>query len=346
MNSPLRLLFLILLGSLTVSSAQTLQEMRLLTHYEFGRNRSAWNALESQLRNPLQRERDDAEETLIKVLTALESTTDARILACRSLRRATAPNSTQMLLSLIRDSRLSQEACLALQEKESADINPLMREALPLVDNNLKGQLMATLGRRRDTKAVPTIAKIAQAIQDRPIQETALHSLGQIGGKDALKALSGLQVSKALAETRSHALLSCASRSLKGSPEDAASGMGTLRRLAVNPKLDTIRLGAIYAWAEHDPSQRIALCRQALESRNNGLLEIAPKLFKLLDADDKQALYGGFFDGLGTTAKTLLIDLWDPGLRQVDKIRAISLNIEENEGLRAASLRALDRIQE
>ena len=324
--------------------AQT--EVERLSRYEFGRSRVAWNILEAQLRNPLQREREAGERTLISVLTSRASTTDARILACRGLRYVGGTKGIQNLLALIRDPRLSQEACMALQEKESADINPMLREALPLVENALKSQLMVTLGRRRDVEAVPVIATITKSLGDKTIQGNAIHALGQIGGREALSALSGLKVDASHNRLRSLALLAAAARGLEGDVEDIKAGLVMLRRLSVNPALGSVRLAALYEWAKHDRQQRVALCRQSLSSRGNALLEIAPKLFVLLDRDAKRDLYGNFFDDLSVSAKTLLVDLWEQEFRNVDKLRGISIDISGDAGLREASLRALDRIHE
>ena len=330
-----------LLGPVT---AQT--ELDRLSRYEFGRSRLAWNTFESQLRNPLQREREAGERTLISILMSRTSTTDARMLACRGLRYVGGPKGIQNLLALVRDPRLSQEACLALQEKESPDINPTLREALPLVENALKSQLMVTLGRRRDVEAVPVIATIAKSLGDKTIQRNAIHALGQIGGREALSALSGLEVDPEYKRVRSLALLAAASRGLEGDVEDTMAGLGMLRRLAVDPALGSVRLAALYEWAKHDHQQREALCRQSLSSRENALLEIAPKLFVLLDRDAKRALYEDFFDSLSVAAKTLLVDLWEQEFRNVNKLRGISIDISGDAALREASLRALDRIQE
>ena len=205
---------------------------------------------------------------------------------------------------------------MALQEKESAEINPMLREALPLVENALKSQLMATLGRRRDVEAVPVIATIAKSLDDKTIQRNAIHALGQIGGREALSALSGLKVDTPLRRVRSLALLAAAARGLEGDVEDTKAGLGMLRRLAVDPALGSVRLAALYEWAKHDRQERVALCRQSLSSRGNALLEIAPKLFVLLDRDAKRDLYGEFFDSLSVAAKTLLVDLWEQDFRR------------------------------
>ena len=328
--------------------AQTLAEAQILTlqRYEFGRDRTAWNALEVKLRNPLQREREQAEKILSRVLLARESTADAKILSCRGLRWVGGLEGIPTLISLIREPRLSAEACLALQEKFSEDINPALREALPLVENSLKVQLLTTLGRRRDRDAVPVIVTIAKGIEDATIRTTAIAALGQIGGEEALRALSGLRLGEAYEREQAFALLAAATRSLDLKPADRLEGLAVLRKQSVSAPYEMIRLGALYEWASHDTEQREALCRQALTSRKDGLLDIAPRLFGLLDNEQKRALYGSFFDGLPGNAKTLLVELWDPEYRETDKIRALSLNIELAEELRRAAVRAVARIQE
>lgn len=328
--------------------AQFLEEAQLknLQRYEFGRDRTSWNGLEVKLRNPLQREREEAEKILTKVLMARESTADAKILACRGLRLVAGFEGVPTLISLIRDARLSAEACLALQEKPSDDINPALRDALPLVENSLKTQLLVTLGRRGDREAVNVIVTIAKGIMDEKIRKTAITALGQIGGKEALAALSGLSLGEAYKRERAFALLAAAGRSMDLKPGDHIAGLATLRKLAVSAPYETIRLGALYEWASQDAEQRVALCRQALTSRKDGLLEIAPRLFGLLEKDEKLALYGTFFDGLDGSAKILLVELWDPEYRESDKVRALSLDIELPEALRQAAVRAAARIHE
>ena len=323
--------------------AQT--KLESLTRYEFGRTRDAWNELDAQLRNPLQREREAAERLLIKVLVAQSCTTDARILACRGLRYVAGPDGIQSLLSLVRDQRLSQEACLALQEKDSPDIDVVLREALPIVEKSLKPQIMITLGRRGDREAVPALAAILKGFDDPMLKITAMRALGNIGGAAALKALSSAKLANTLEDERNQALLAGAVRSLDLKTDDRLAGLAALRRLAINPALGQARLGAVYEWARADPTQRDVLCRQAFKSRNDGLLEVAPKLFALLDVKEKRDLYGEFYGELTLSGQTLLLELWELDYQNEEKIREVSLNIELPESLRKAASHALDRVK-
>lgn len=317
-----------------------------LQRYEFGRDRSAWDAMDEKIRNPLQRERDNAERALINLLIARDSSMDAKILACRGLRYVAGRDGINTLLSVIRDQRLSGEACLALQEKMSPDINPTLRDALPIVENALKGQIMVTLGRRQDQKAVAAIGSIARGIQEPGIRESAIRALGQIGGKAALDALSGLSLGPRYKALRQRSLIQAAVKALSGRDTDQTAGLAALRRLAIKAPTPSIRFTAIYEWAKHDPDQRLPLCRQALSSREDALLPIAPKLLGLLEVTDARALYADDFPDLSTAAKILLVELWNPSHRNEDRIRSLSLDASLDENLRAAASRAVDRIQE
>jgi hypothetical protein len=241
---------------------------------------------------------------------------------------------------------MSAEACRALQEKESDDINSALREALPRVEIHLKRQIMTTLGRRRDLKAVPIIVALARGIDDADLRDAAIRVLGQIGGREAIEALERFDFGIRHESEREHATLAAAARSLALSEEDEKAGLAALRRLTVKARVAMVRLGALYEWAAHDRSQRPALCRQALTSRGNSLLEIAPQVFELLEEDDVRSLYTSFFDGLETPAQTVLVERWKPEYGEADKIRALSVNLGIAADLRRAAQRAVDRFQE
>ena len=132
------------------------QETLVLQEFNFGRDRTGWNAFEDRMRNPMLHKMSG--RVLINLLiNSANATVDARILAARGLRvvgrtetdLVLEVSGIQALTSLIRDKRLSGEVCMALQGKSSPDIDRALSEALPLVENTLKRQIMATLGRRR-----------------------------------------------------------------------------------------------------------------------------------------------------------------------------------------------------
>lgn len=329
------------------------QETLQLQHYLFGGNREGWSAIEKRLRNPLQREISG--RVLMNILiNRPDATVDARILACRGLRLigktetdlALGFSGVQALTSLVRDNRLSGEACMALQEKDARDVNEPLREALPLVENSLKGQLMTTLARRRDLEAVPVIVSLLTGIEDESIQRIGIAALGQIGGKAAMTALSGNKVSESLREEAEHAALAAAARSAVEGSDDRAAGLAFLVRLAKTARSPMVRLGAFYETARLDPSKREASCRLALTNRSGSLLDVASRIFALLDTAVIEKLYGEFFESLSPEAKTLLVELWKPDYGESDKLRALSVDLEAGELLRRAAQRAVDRLKE
>ncbi len=333
-------------------SQRLMREIEMLQRYQFGSHRGYWNALEAKLRDTKRRSRELGEDALVAVLTMTGTSLDASILACRGLRLVGRSNpdpdsfsSVELLVSLIRDPRLSAEACMALQQKESSKINPALRAALPLVENALKEDIIATLARRRDQEAVPVIESVAKGIDDVGVRFMAIRGLGQIGGEKAIEALVGFRLGDSYANAREHAVLSAAVRALKLSSNDEKTGRSTLRRLVQNSPLKPVRLGALYELAQHDVDQRAALCRQALSSGKGDLLEIVPQVFALLKTEDIRALYGSFFDGLSVEAQTLLVGLWPPDDRELDKMRALSVNPELDPALRRAAQRAVDRLE-
>lgn len=101
------------------------REIELLQQYRFGTYRGHWNAVEAKMRDQYQRNRDTAEQMLALVVAMRASSRDARILACRGLRWVgkgnadpKAGSSIDLLASLVRDPKLSAEACAALQERK------------------------------------------------------------------------------------------------------------------------------------------------------------------------------------------------------------------------------------
>lgn len=324
-------------------------EASLLEGFRFGEDRQHWNALEERMRNPLQREM--VGRILSQVLSESENATlDARFLACRGLGRvgrdeqdlSMGYSGVESLLAVVRDERLSGEACLALQGKSSDRIDQVLREALPIVENQLKGQILNTLARRRDRAAVPVIVSLLKAVDEPSLQDQAVRALGQIGGADALATLRRLRVDERLESVKEHALLAAAARSMKASEADQRAGRRALQSLLASASQKTVKLGSLYEWASADAEQRVALAKKALSSRGGALLEGAPRVLALLETEEMAPLFGDYFESVSARAQTLLVELWRPDHGQVDKIRALSVDLKVEAMLRGAAQRAVD----
>lgn len=328
-------------------------EAARLGNYRFGEDRAAWNALEERMRNPNQWELIGRILSHI-LIEARDATIDSKILACRGLRRVARNepdldmgySGIQSLLSKVRDERLSGEACLALQEKNGEGINETLREALPIVENNLKRQLVVTLGRRRDREAIPVIVELLHVVDEPAFQVLAIKALGQIGGAEVLAALDGGRFDGRYGAERETATLAGAVRSLGLGEKDRAAGFSVLLGLRNEAKRKAVRLGALYELARHDKARRWDLCEAALTSREDSLLEIAPRIFSLLEQEQLHQLYGSLFDRLSVRAKTLLVELWKPDYREENKMRALAVDLKMDPLLRGAAQRAVDRLKE
>ncbi len=340
--TPLFLAWGLLLAFIGSGFAQ--DTLTLLKSFEFGRNRRAWNSMDIQVRAERNRERRAAEQQLIEVLLGRDSTTDAKILACRGLRYVGTNPGVEVLLSLVKDERLSAEACAALQEKDFKEINPALRTALPLAPNDLKAGLMNTLARRRDREAAPVIGKIARSISDRPVLIAALDALGQIGGVEGLTALQQLASKNPDLEVRrKHALLAAAGHALRQDALSKDLALKILNQFMAPSQPPLLRGAAMVEVAMSDKDQRAQLCLQALKSSTGTLLPAAASILSVLEVGEFIPLYTEHFDSLKTPAQILLVELWKPEYRDSKRIQDLSLNTKIDPNLRHAATRAIDR---
>lgn len=169
-----------------------------------------------------------------------------------------------------------------------------------------------------------------------------MRALGQIGGADALATLRRLRVDERLESVKEHALLAAAARSMKASEADQRAGRRALQSLLASASQKTVKLGSLYEWASADAEQRVALAKKALSSRGGALLEGAPRVLALLETEEMAPLFGDYFESVSARAQTLLVELWRPDHGQVDKIRALSVDLKVEAMLRGAAQRAVD----
>jgi hypothetical protein len=329
---------------LALTSALAQDTLTVLKNFEFGRSRRFWNTMDMNIRGPSNRDRRAAEEQLIQVLLGRDSTTDAKILACRGLRYVGTRSGVEVLLSLVKDERLSAETCAALQEKDFKEINPTLRTALPLASNTMKIVLMNTLARRRDRESVPIISKIARGLKDRKVFQAAIDALGQISGVEGLTALQLLTTYDAtLDQRRKHALLAAASHAMRQDAFSKELALEILHSFTEPKQPAQLRGPAMVELAIHNEKQRASLCLQALKASPQGLLPSASSILNLLSVKEFKPLYATHFETLSLPAQTLLVELWNPAYRETKRIQDLSLNTNIDPKLRQAAVRAIDR---
>ena len=108
---------------------------------------------------------------------------------CRRLRVIGTTQSVAALAALLPAEETSHIARYALERIPDETAAEAMRDALPKVSDKLRPGIIGSLGARRDTKSIKTIAK---HLRDSNIQvaRAAAHSLGLIGTPAAARELS------------------------------------------------------------------------------------------------------------------------------------------------------------
>ncbi|NQT37545.1 MAG: HEAT repeat domain-containing protein [Planctomycetes bacterium] len=137
---------------------------------------------------------NDQEPQLIAVLKS-DAPQKEKVDACRKLALVGTENAVPALAALLGDEKLSHMARYALEPIPSPAVDDALRDAM----GNLKGRpligAIASIGVRRDAKAVPLLVKMLQDA-DSVVVRTTARALGKIGTPEAGEALK-----QALAKT-------------------------------------------------------------------------------------------------------------------------------------------------
>ncbi len=147
------------------------------------------------------------EKKLIRVLETKEAGYPAKQFVCRMLRRTGTKASVPALSMLLTDEKLSHMARFALARMGCPEAGAALREAIAETSGDLRIGMIDSIGRRRDAADVPTLEKL---LKDKDTALAAIRALGNIGGKDAFKALAGADVPAELSLEKEDAMLKCA----------------------------------------------------------------------------------------------------------------------------------------
>ncbi len=159
------------------------------------------------------------EQKLIAVAASKDATQAGKAVACRFLQQIGTENCIPAMSGLLGDEILSHYARLVLERLKCAAADKAMRNALDKAPDKAKVGILASLGERRDEKAVKAAARLANSANPA-VATAAIQTIGKIGGKEAAQCLSSMKPAKELAPVQMRAMVQCA-RSLSG--RDAAS---------------------------------------------------------------------------------------------------------------------------
>ena len=127
-----------------------------------------------------------------KFLAALgEATPAGRDFICRRLAQIGTDQSVETLAAHLSAAETSHLCRMALEQIGTPAATQALRNALNEASNVIKVGLMGSLAKLRDRDSVPAMSS-ALADQDAEVRMAAIWGLGQIGGADAVEALSAL----------------------------------------------------------------------------------------------------------------------------------------------------------
>jgi len=261
--------------------------------YKFDQPRTAFAAIEAEIRAARPEQLRAVEAKLIAILKSPSATSDGKHWVCRLLRQIGSQESVPALAPLLADKELATVARWALQSIPSPKADEALRDALGRLQGDLRAGVIQTIGARGDRQAVPLLAPLA-ADKDAVVAEAALFALGIIGGPEALQALQAAAKDDRLKGPRQHAMLLCAERMLaEGKPAEAAGVYRGLYKEASDPVIRTAALrgtllaekaqaGPLVSEALRGEDARLRLAAAKFACELGGTEIIGPTLAQLL----------------------------------------------------------------
>lgn len=148
----------------------------------------------------------------IEVLKS-DASLEAKGVAFRQLAQTGDLQAIPVLAALLTDAQLAHMARYALEPMPYPEAGAALREALDNTSGLLKAGIISSLGIRKDVQALPALIALL-GDQDLEVAQAAAKALGEIGGRDAVKALKTTMIqsgdSPAMRQASCNALLSCA----------------------------------------------------------------------------------------------------------------------------------------
>lgn len=205
------------------------------------------------------------EQRLIEVLKS-SATPQEKDAACAELKRIGTARAVPALAGLLADKGLSHSARYALESMPAPEAGLALIEALDKTGGLTRAGIIHSLGRRRESKAVPNLMRLL-ADPDLSTAGAAATALGRIGGAPATRALLEALSRKSAAELRNailDGLLASANQDLAEGRRDEATKV--FEKLVTIPVPDHVRQAASRGLiASADRSRALELVKTAIQ---------------------------------------------------------------------------------
>lgn len=228
--------------------------------------------------------------------------------ACQQLRISGTVGSVEPLTALLGDERIGHAARYALEAMPYPEAGAALRGAVNKSSGRVKAGLIDSLGWRRDTAAIPLVAK-ALSDSDAFVATAAAKALGRIGGTESEAALFNAfatttgEVTNAVLD----AILNCAEIRLK--IDNASDARIFYEKVLQAQSSPAIRLAAWRGLAISDAKRRTELVIEALAGNDKPLRCVAIRLVR--EINDPQLIQACMkqWKSLGLDAQSLLVDM-------------------------------------
>lgn len=256
-----------------------------------------------QTRPALRRQVEDA---LIKLLMP-PATIEARRFACAQLAALGSERALPAIAELLQSPDTVTFACLALTSYPHGKADQFLRDALPASRAMARVQIIATLGDRRDTKAVSAIAATVREKEFAPMR-AGITALGKIGTPAARQALAELRqvVSPELERWFTEADLRIAEQLAASGNRKAAAKIYESCLAPAQPA--AVRRGAFAALARIEKDGGEPRILATLRGSDETLRPVAIGLVRSLPSKSASEKFAGQLPGLAPHEQVWLLD--------------------------------------
>lgn len=245
------------------------------------------------------------EQELIDIVKSDASYTD-KLKACRGLRIRGTVKSVPALADMLTDPKLSHIARYALEPMPYPAAGKALRDAVAGATGKQKAGLAASLGYRRDKKAVRVLAPLLNDA-DAEVAQAAAAALGRIATPGAVKKLFACKADGAegIEPAVAEALLAAAGRLNADGKIEAAADI--YAKLSTKNWPTYICTGAFYGLAEAKPEDRPELLLKAIGGDDLLFREIAASLVGETSGAEDTKTYADALPSLSPEAQVALL---------------------------------------
>ena len=305
--------------------------------------------------SPLRAADTNDEQQLIRVLQSNGSPQD-KDAACARLKRVGTVRSVPALASLLSDEQLSHSARYALEPMPYPEAGRALIGALEKTSGPTKVGIIDSLGVRGETKAVPALAKLlatkvrspgfsrSGAAPDSSVAIAAATALGQIGGAQAIKALTAAlgNSTGSVHDAVVDGSLRCANHLLASKTPSKA--LGILQHLYETEKPEHIRIAAYRGMILASGPKATSLLTKAISGEPGASQTAALQAVSDIKLPGATEAFAGLLPGSSPVVQVALIG----GLAQRDDpsaARAVAAQVASHDpAVRLAALKALGNL--